>query len=53
MKKSVMTVGRAVIERATGSRPSSLRALTAAALTGGAAATLTHRVLRSEGSGER
>jgi hypothetical protein len=53
MKKGVMTVGRAVLERAAGSRPSSLRALTAAAFTGGAAATLTYRVLRSEDSRER
>jgi hypothetical protein len=53
MKKGVMTVGRAVLERATGSKPSALRALTAAALTGGAAATLTYRALRSESSRER
>jgi hypothetical protein len=48
VRKSVITVGRAVFERAIGERPSALRALTAAALTGGATATVTYRLLRSQ-----
>jgi hypothetical protein len=52
LKTSVIAVGRAALERAAGERPSSLRALTAAVLTGGAAATLTYRLLRSSPAGE-
>ena len=49
MKTAIITVGRAAVERVAGGRPSALRALAAAAVTGGATATLTYRLLRSEG----
>ena len=48
MKTAIITVGRAAVERVAGGRPSALRALAAAAVTGGATATLTYRLLRSE-----
>jgi len=48
MKTAIITVGRAAAERVAGGRPSALRALAAAAVTGGATATLTYRLLRSE-----
>jgi hypothetical protein len=47
MKTAAITVGRAVVERLSGSRPSSIRALAAAAVTGGATATVTYRLLRA------
>jgi hypothetical protein len=47
MKTTAITVGRAAIERLTGDRPSALRALAAAALTGGATGALTYKLLRS------
>ena len=46
MKTAVITVGRAAIERISGGKPSALRALTASAITGGATAALTYRLLR-------
>lgn len=51
MKTAAIAVGRATVERLTGSRPGALRALAAATLTGGATATLTYKLLRSR-SGE-
>jgi len=50
MKTAALTVGRAAVERLTGGRPSAMRALAAATLTGGATATLTYRLLRSRSS---
>jgi hypothetical protein len=47
MKTAAITVGRAAVERLSGGRPSSMRALAAAAVTGGATATLTYRLLRA------
>jgi hypothetical protein len=47
VKTAVITVGRAAAERLAGGRPSTLRALAAAAITGGATATLTYRLLRN------
>jgi hypothetical protein len=49
MKAPAITVGRAAVERILGDRPSALRALAASAITGGAAAALTYRVLRKSG----
>lgn len=40
-------VKRAFVDRATGNRPSPLRAVAAAAVAGAAAAVVTYRVLRS------
>ena len=48
MKTAAITVGRAAAERLTGGRPSMLRAVAAATLTGGATAALTYRLLRSQ-----
>ena len=48
MKTAAITLGRAAAERLSGNRPSSLRALAAATLTGGATAALTYRLLRSK-----
>jgi hypothetical protein len=47
MKKALFAVGRATAEKVSGQRPSAFRALAAAAVTGGATATLTYRLLRS------
>ena len=47
MKKAALTVGRAAAERLGGGRPSAIRALAAAAVAGGATATLTYRILRN------
>jgi hypothetical protein len=47
MRTAAISVGRAAIERLSGDRPSTMRALAAATLTGGATATLTYRLLRS------
>lgn len=46
LKTAAISVGRAAVERLSGGRPSALRALTAATLTGGATAALTYRLLR-------
>lgn len=48
MRAAAFSVGRAAVERIAGERPSSIRALAAAALTGAATATLTYRLLRSK-----
>jgi hypothetical protein len=48
MRTTAITVGRAVAERLAGERPSSMRALAAATLTGGATAAITYRFLRKE-----
>jgi hypothetical protein len=48
MKTAVITVGRAAVERLSGGRPSAFRAVAAAAVTGGATAALTYRLLRSD-----
>jgi hypothetical protein len=48
MKTTAISLGRAVAERLSGDRPSALRALAAATLTGGATAAVTYRLLRSE-----
>ena len=48
MKTAAISVGRAAVERLTGSRPSMFRAAAAATLTGGATAALTYRLLRSQ-----
>jgi hypothetical protein len=50
MKTAALSVGRAAVERLTGDRPSAFRAFAAAALTGGATATITYRLLRSSDS---
>jgi hypothetical protein len=47
MKTAAITLGRAAVERLSGDRPSAVRALAAAAITGGVTATLTYRLLRS------
>ncbi len=47
MKTTAITLGRATIERLTGDRPSVLRALAAATLTGGATGAMTYKLLRS------
>lgn len=47
MKTAAIAVGRAAVERISGGRPSALRALAASAIAGGATATLTYRLLRS------
>ena len=47
MKTAAISVGRAAAERLSGGRPSALRAIAAATLTGGATATLTYKLLRS------
>jgi hypothetical protein len=53
MKTTAIMVGRAAVERLSGGKPSVLRAAAAAALTGGATATLTYKLLRShDDSGE-
>jgi len=52
MKTTAIAVGRAAVERITGSRPSVFRAAAAATLAGGATATLTYRLLRSQEEGE-
>ena len=48
VKTAAITVGRAAVERLSGDRPSTLRALAAATITGGATAALTYRLLRSK-----
>ncbi len=48
MKTAAISLGRTALERISGSRPSGLRALTAATLTGGAAGVLTYRLLRAK-----
>ncbi len=45
-------VAKATVERVLGQRPSSLRAIMAAAVTGTVAAALTYRALRSGTSGD-
>ena len=50
-RTAVIAVGRAAVERMTGERPSSMRALAAATITGGATAVVTYRLLR--GGGEK
>jgi hypothetical protein len=47
MKTTAIMLGRTAAERLTGGRPSMLRAVAAATLTGGATATITYRLLRS------
>ena len=47
MKTTAVMLGRAAAERLSGGRPSALRALAAATLTGGAAGAVTYRLLRS------
>jgi hypothetical protein len=46
VKTAAITVGRAAVERLTGDRPSAMRAMAAATITGGATAVMTYRVLR-------
>jgi hypothetical protein len=46
VKTAAISVGRAAVERLSGGRPSTFRALTAATITGGATAALTYRLLR-------
>jgi len=48
MKTTAIAVGRAAVERIAGDRPSMFRAVAAATLAGGATATLTYRLLRSQ-----
>ncbi len=48
MKTAAISVGRAAVERIAGDRPSALRAFAAATLAGGATATVTYRLLRSQ-----
>jgi hypothetical protein len=48
VKTAALSFGRAAAERISGHRPSAMRALAAATLTGGATATLTYRLLRSK-----
>ena len=48
VKTAAITVGRAAVERLSGDRPSTFRALAAATITGGATAALTYRLLRSK-----
>jgi hypothetical protein len=48
MKTTAISLGRTVAERLSGDRPSALRALAAATLTGGATAAVTYRLLRSQ-----
>jgi len=47
MKTAALSVGRAAAERFSGGHPSAMRAIAAATLAGGATATLTYRLLRS------
>ena len=48
VKTAAITFGRAAVERLSGDRPSTLRALAAATITGGATAAVTYRLLRSK-----
>jgi hypothetical protein len=48
MRTAALSVGRAAVERLAGERPSSIRALAAATLTGAATATLTYHLLRNK-----
>ena len=48
MKTAAITVGRAAMERISGGKPSVARALAASAITGGATATVTYRLLRKK-----
>ncbi len=48
MKTTAIAVGRAAAERLSGGRPGPFRALAAATLAGGATATITYRLLRSQ-----
>jgi hypothetical protein len=45
--RAIGAVAKATVDRVVGERPSSLRALLAAAVTGTATAALTYRALRS------
>ena len=47
--KGIKTVGKAFTDRAMGNGPGPFRALVAAAITGGATAALTYKLLRSGG----
>jgi hypothetical protein len=47
--KAIKTVGKAFTERVMGDGPGPIRAVVAAAITGGATAALTYKVLRSGG----
>jgi hypothetical protein len=47
VKTAAITVGRAAIERISGNKPSAWRAIAASAVVGGATATITYRLLRS------
>jgi hypothetical protein len=49
MKTVALSLGRTAVERIAGERPSSVRALAAATVTGAATATLTYRLLCSKG----
>jgi hypothetical protein len=48
---AIRTVGKAATERVLGAGPGPVRALIAAAVTGGATAVLTYRLLRSDSLG--
>jgi hypothetical protein len=48
---AIRTVGKAATERLLGAGPGPVRALIAAAVTGGATAVLTYRLLRSDSLG--
>ena len=49
---AIKTVGKAVVERITGSGPGPLRAAVVAAMAGAVAAVLTYKALRSNSSSE-
>jgi hypothetical protein len=52
VKTAAISLGRTAVERISGNRPSALRALTAATLTGGATGVLTYRLLRAKSDSE-
>jgi hypothetical protein len=50
-EKAIKTVGKAVTDKALGLGPGPFRAAVAAAVTGGATAALTYKLLRSDALG--